>query len=113
MDDAALLLELYGRIPPLVAAAVDGLSADELARSPEPGAASFIEVGSKVSQGDTLLIIEAGRNSIRGAQAALNRLEQGGARIVGAVLTKFDPSRFGYGQGDAYGYNYSYDYAEK
>ena len=28
-------------------------------RSPEPGAASFIEVGSKVSQGDTLLIIEA------------------------------------------------------
>jgi len=28
-------------------------------RSPEPGAASFCEVGSKVSQGDTLLIIEA------------------------------------------------------
>lgn len=28
-------------------------------RSPEPGAATFIEVGSKVSQGETLLIIEA------------------------------------------------------
>jgi acetyl-CoA carboxylase biotin carboxyl carrier protein len=28
-------------------------------RSPEPGVASFCEVGSKVSQGDTLLIIEA------------------------------------------------------
>lgn len=28
-------------------------------RSPEPGAASFCEIGSKVSQGDTLLIIEA------------------------------------------------------
>jgi acetyl-CoA carboxylase biotin carboxyl carrier protein len=28
-------------------------------RSPEPGAPTFIEVGSKVSQGDTLLIIEA------------------------------------------------------
>jgi acetyl-CoA carboxylase biotin carboxyl carrier protein len=28
-------------------------------RSPEPGAASFIEVGSQVSQGDTLFIIEA------------------------------------------------------
>ena len=28
-------------------------------RSPEPGAASFCEVGSKVNQGDTLLIIEA------------------------------------------------------
>ena len=28
-------------------------------RSPEPGAPAFIEVGSRVSQGDTLLIIEA------------------------------------------------------
>jgi acetyl-CoA carboxylase biotin carboxyl carrier protein len=28
-------------------------------RSPEPGAPTFIEVGSRVSQGDTLLIIEA------------------------------------------------------
>ncbi len=28
-------------------------------RSPEPGAASFCEVGSKVNQGDTILIIEA------------------------------------------------------
>lgn len=28
-------------------------------RSPEPGAAVFIEVGSQVSQGDTLFIIEA------------------------------------------------------
>ncbi len=28
-------------------------------RSPEPGAAVFIEVGSKVNQGETLLIIEA------------------------------------------------------
>lgn len=28
-------------------------------RSPEPGAASFIEVGSQVTQGQTLLIVEA------------------------------------------------------
>jgi acetyl-CoA carboxylase biotin carboxyl carrier protein len=28
-------------------------------RAPEPGAAAFIEVGSRVAQGDTLLIIEA------------------------------------------------------
>ena len=28
-------------------------------RSPEPGAASFIEIGSRVAQGQTLLIIEA------------------------------------------------------
>ncbi len=38
MDVAALLVELYGRIPPLVASAVEGLSAEELATSPEPGA---------------------------------------------------------------------------
>jgi acetyl-CoA carboxylase biotin carboxyl carrier protein len=28
-------------------------------RSPEPGAAAFIDIGSRVSQGDTLFIIEA------------------------------------------------------
>ena len=28
-------------------------------RSPEPGAPTFCEIGSKVNQGDTLLIIEA------------------------------------------------------
>jgi len=34
MDVAALLLDLYGRIPPLAHEAVDGLSADELATRP-------------------------------------------------------------------------------
>ncbi len=38
MDVAELLVELYGRIPPLVESAVDGLDTDELARSPSPGA---------------------------------------------------------------------------
>jgi len=33
-----VLLELYGRLPDLVRAAVDGLSPDELARPPAPGA---------------------------------------------------------------------------
>jgi len=28
-------------------------------RSPEPGAAAFVEVGSRINQGDTVLIIEA------------------------------------------------------
>jgi acetyl-CoA carboxylase biotin carboxyl carrier protein len=28
-------------------------------RSPEPGAATFIEIGARVTQGQTLLIIEA------------------------------------------------------
>ncbi len=38
MDIADLLLELYGRIPPLAAAVVAGLDAEQLRRSPEPGA---------------------------------------------------------------------------
>jgi hypothetical protein len=36
MDIAALLLELYGRITPLVGDATDGLSADQLAQEPAP-----------------------------------------------------------------------------
>ena len=38
MDVAPLLLELYGRIPPLARSAVDGLDAATLARAPQPGA---------------------------------------------------------------------------
>ena len=38
VDVAVLLLELYGRIPPLLRAAVDGLDAEQLTRSPAPGA---------------------------------------------------------------------------
>ena len=38
MDTASLLLELYGRVPPLAAGAVDGISAEELCRPPAPGA---------------------------------------------------------------------------
>ena len=37
MDTSSLLLELYGRIPPLAADAVEGLSAEELCRPPAPG----------------------------------------------------------------------------
>lgn len=38
MDVAEILLELYGRIPPLAAQALDGVSAEELRRAPAPGA---------------------------------------------------------------------------
>jgi DinB superfamily len=38
MDVPALLIEIYGRIPPLAREAVDGLSADQLATAPAPGA---------------------------------------------------------------------------
>ena len=38
MDIAALLVELYDRIPPLAASAVEGLDRDRLAEAPAPGA---------------------------------------------------------------------------
>jgi hypothetical protein len=38
MDVPALLLEIFGRIPPLAEEAVDGLTADQLATAPAPGA---------------------------------------------------------------------------
>jgi uncharacterized damage-inducible protein DinB len=38
VDIPALLLEIYGRIPPLAEGAVDGLSAEQLAAAPSPGA---------------------------------------------------------------------------
>jgi DinB superfamily len=38
MDVAALLLELYGRIPPLAREAVDGVNVSNLTKSPVPGA---------------------------------------------------------------------------
>ncbi len=41
MDVSDLLIELYDRIPPLVAAAVDGLDAEQLAESPAPGTNSI------------------------------------------------------------------------
>ncbi len=41
MDVAALLLELYGRIPPLAREVVDRLGPSELAASPAPGANSI------------------------------------------------------------------------
>ena len=41
MDVAALLLELYGRIPPLARDAVEGLDADQLTERPSAGANSI------------------------------------------------------------------------
>jgi uncharacterized damage-inducible protein DinB len=38
MDTASLLLELYGRVPPLATAAVENLDQEELCRAPGPGA---------------------------------------------------------------------------
>lgn len=49
-------------------------------RSPEPGAATFCEVGSKVNQGDTLLIIEA--------MKTMNQIPAPRAGTVKAILVE-------------------------
>ena len=41
MDGAGLLLELYGRIPPLARSAVDGVDPDRLIEAPSPGTNSI------------------------------------------------------------------------
>ena len=41
MDISALLLELYGRVPPIVSDAVGGLGTEQLAWEPDPGSNSI------------------------------------------------------------------------
>ena len=53
----------------------------------------------------TLLVITSGKTRIATAQQALKRLLVARARIVGALLTKYDAKAAGYG----YGYHYNYD----
>ena len=49
-------------------------------RSPSPGASSFVEVGSKVSVGDTLCIIEA--------MKLLNQIEADKGGTIKAILVE-------------------------
>lgn len=53
----------------------------------------------------TIFVIEAGGTRRRQARGALARLNTGYARLIGAVLTKFNTKAIGYG-----GYDYSADY---
>jgi len=58
----------------------------------------------------TLLVVESGRARIGAGQAAIKRLLSARARLLGAVLTKFDSRSVGYGYGyGGYGYD-SYQY---
>jgi capsular exopolysaccharide synthesis family protein len=55
-----------------------------------------------------LIVVEAGRTHVRLINASIARLRLGRARILGAVLTKFNPKRSGYGESYGYGYGYGY-----
>ncbi|QNN69244.1 tyrosine-protein kinase [Thermomonas carbonis] len=54
----------------------------------------------------TLLMVDAAKTRIRPAQAALKRLLAARARVVGALLSKYDAHTAGYGYGYGYGYQY-------
>ena len=56
----------------------------------------------------TVFAVEADMAHRGGAKAALRRLQSGHANVVGAVLTKFDAKRAGYGYYESY-YGYGYD----
>jgi capsular exopolysaccharide synthesis family protein len=61
----------------------------------------------------TVFVVEAHRVRARLIRQSLNRLVQGRARVVGAVLSKFEPKSagYGYGYGHSYGYGYGRDKA--
>ena len=53
-----------------------------------------------------IFVVESGKVHGGRTKAALRRLNEADANILGVLLTKFDASKGGYG--DYYGYNYSY-----
>ena len=63
----------------------------------------------------TVVVIAAGSTRRGLARAALKRLHLSHARVLGAVLTKFNARRTPYGYGYGYGssYAYAYDYGAK
>lgn len=74
--------------------------------APVLGLADAVIVGNHVE--GVLFVIEANRNTVRGAIAAVGRLTHGNCIIAGVILTKFSPARFGYGEQHSYGYEYEY-----
>lgn len=123
-DLPGLSLMTTGPIPPNPSDFLDGTRVsnllDELQRrydvvmvdsAPVLGLADAVLLASHVEA--VIFIIEAGRNSIRGAQHAIARLVDSGGNVVGVILTKFDPIKLGYGSHSDYGYNYGYDYSSR
>ncbi|HST35285.1 MAG TPA: polysaccharide biosynthesis tyrosine autokinase [Allosphingosinicella sp.] len=54
-------------------------------------------------------VVESYGVQSRAANVALNRLRNSNARVLGAVLTKFESKKAGYGYGYDYGYGYGSD----
>ena len=61
----------------------------------------------------TLLVVTSAKTRISTAQAGLKRLLSARARVIGALLTKYDAKTAGYGYGYAYHYDGYYAYGGK
>lgn len=61
----------------------------------------------------TVLVVEAGGAKRSVVRIATRRLLQARARLLGALLTKFDAKSSSYGYGYGYSYAYSYEYGQK
>lgn len=118
-DDSGVHLLAAGEIPPnpselvnspqfnkVIATLADRYDVVLIDSAPVLGIADAVILSTQVQA--TVFVIEAGRNSIRGATNALTRLRRGGGNLAGALLTKYDPGRLGYGYGDDYNYEYRY-----
>ena len=57
----------------------------------------------------TVFVIESGKTRRGPAKIAVRRLQVGSARVLGAILTKFNAKRSAYG----YAYAYNYDYGSR
>lgn len=55
-----------------------------------------------------VMVIEANSGKLRMIAQSLDRLERGGGKVFGAVVTKLDERNQSYGYGYGYGYGYSY-----
>ena len=76
---------------------------------PVLGLADAPLLGGKIDAG--IFVIQAGATKTRVAQRAINRLWATQTRLLGAVLTMFEPKFSAYNYGDVYGYSYGADKA--
>ncbi len=116
-DQKGLSVITSGPLPPDPTLLLDGVSLsamiDTLHESfdlvifdcpPVLGLADALQVGSRVES--MIMVIEADDTRLSILKTALKRLQANRVRILGAVLSKFDAKRFGYGE--YYGYYYSH-----
>ncbi|MDB5569212.1 MAG: capsular biosynthesis protein [Hyphomicrobiales bacterium] len=63
--------------------------------------------------GGTLLVVQAAGTRRAVVRDAVKRLDFARARLLGTLLSKFDPAKAGHSYGYGYGYGYGYSYGSK